>query len=276
MLYYAPFIRDEVIALRSSGDTMWVAERGLPQTTDEPRFEVQGKRVVVDYHPVNLGIALGPDGRLYVLSTAGFSTTEGRLDVLDPASGRLLRSAPLPTALPTIAVDDQGRVYLLDAFRLLTGVPPSRREPIPAFDLPLVRGGRLDATALRGRVVLVNFWASWCAPCRTEMPALDSLRREIADTTFRFLGMNEDQDIGAARAFLDEYGFDFPVALGRGRLRERFHYPGLPYTVLVDRDGRIVNRWIGFAGPEQLQSIRALLRAELNRAVGPEHDDHSS
>jgi thiol-disulfide isomerase/thioredoxin len=276
ILYYTPFIRDEVVALRPSGDTVWVAKRGLPQTTDDPKFEIREKRVVVDYHPVNLGIALGPDGKLYVLSTAGFTTPEGRLDVLDPATGRLLHSAALPTALPTIAVDDEGRVYLLDAFRLLTGVPPSRREPIPAFDLPLLQGGRLDATALRGRVVLLNFWASWCAPCRTEMPALDSLRREIADPTFLFLTMNEDENVGAARAFIDEHGFDFPVALGRGGLRQRFHYPGLPYTVLVDREGRIVNRWIGFAGPVQLQSIKALLRAELSRGMRPGHGDHST
>ncbi len=276
IVYYTPFIRDEVVALRPSGDTVWVAKRGLPQTTDDPKFEIREKRVVVDYHPVNLGIALGPDERLYVLSTAGFTTTEGRLDVLDPTTGRLLRSAALPTALPTIAVDGEGRVYLLDAFRLLTGVPPSRRESLPAFDLALLQGGRVDPAALRGRVVLLNFWASWCAPCRTEMPALDSLRRELTDPAFVFLAMNEDEDIGAARAFLDEHGFDFPVALGRGGLRQRFHYPGLPYTVLVDREGRIVNRWIGFAGPEQLQSIRALLRAELSRGLRPGHGDHST
>jgi thiol-disulfide isomerase/thioredoxin len=276
LLYYTPFIRDEVVALRPSGDTAWVAKRGLPQTTDDPRFEVRDHQVVVDYHPVNLGAALGPDGRLYVLSTPGFTTSEGRLDVFEPATGRLLRSAPLPTALPTIAVDREGRVYLLDAFRLLTGVPPSQREALPAFDLPLLGGGRLDPGSLRGRVVLLNFWASWCAPCRTEMPALDSLRREINDSSFLFVAMNEDEDVGAARAFLDEHGFDFPVALGRGGLRQRFHYPGLPYTVLVDREGRMVNRWIGFAGPEQMQSIRALLRAELNRGVPPGHGGHAS
>ncbi|MEO8089926.1 MAG: redoxin family protein [Gemmatimonadales bacterium] len=274
MLYYTPFIRDEVIALTPAGDTAWVARRDLPQTTRDPRFEVQGKRVVVDYHPVNLGIALGPDRRLYVLSTAGFTTTEGRLDVFDPVGGRLLRSTLLPTALPTIAVDEEGRVYLLDPFRLLTGVSPAEREPIPAFDLPLLRGGRLSSTALRGRVVLLNFWASWCTPCRTEMPALDSLRREITDTGFLFLGMNEENDITAARAFLEEFGFGFPVALGRGGLRERFHYPGLPYTVLVDRAGRIVNRWIGFAGPEQLQAIAALTRAELDRSARHAHPSH--
>jgi hypothetical protein len=56
---------------------------------------VRDRRVVIDYHPVNLGIAMGTDGRLYVLSTPGFTTTESRLDVLDPSTGRLLRTALL-------------------------------------------------------------------------------------------------------------------------------------------------------------------------------------
>ncbi len=165
-------------------------------------------------------------------------------------------------------------MYLLDSFGLLTGVPPADREPIPGFDLPMLRGGQLSSAALRGHIVLLNFWASWCAPCRLEMPALDSLRREITDTTFVFLGVNEEEDTTAARAFLDEFGFDFPVLLGRGHLRERFHYPGLPYTLLVDRDGKVVERWIGFAGPEQLQAIRALIRAELDRGTGARHGHH--
>ena len=264
-VFYAPFIRDEVIALTPTGDTLWVARRRLPQNTPSPAFEVRDKQVAIDSHPVNLGIARGPNGLVYVLSTPGFTMTESRLDVLDQGTGALLRTARLATTQPTIAVDDSGRVYRLDPFRLLSGVPQREREAAPEFDLPTIRGGRLSSATLRGRAVLLNFWASWCTPCRTEMPALDSLRREIGDTTFLFIGVNEEQDIEAARSFMDELGFDFPVVLGRGTMRQRFHYPGLPYSVLLDRDGRIAARWIGFAGEEQVQTMRALIRAELNR-----------
>jgi thiol-disulfide isomerase/thioredoxin len=266
-VYYAPFIRDEVAALTPTGDTLWLTRRNLPQTTTEPRFEVRNNQVVIDYHPVNLGIALGGDGHLYVLSTPGFTMTESRLDVLDPATGRLLRTANLSTAQPTIAVGRDGRTYLLDGAQLLSGVPERERESAPDFDLPTLGGGRLSSAGLRGRVVLLNFWASWCTPCRTEMPALDSLRREIADSAFAFVGVNEEEDIEAARAFVNEFGFGFPVVLGRGSQRRRFHYPGLPYTVLLDRTGRIAGRWIGFAGPEQLQAMRALVRSELGRGA---------
>ncbi|MBA3893690.1 MAG: TlpA family protein disulfide reductase [Gemmatimonadales bacterium] len=253
------------MALTPAGDTLWLTRRDLPQTTIERRFEIREGQVVIDYHPVNLGLALGLDGRLYALSTLGFTLTESRLDVLEPATGRLLRTARLSTAQPTIAVGRDGRTYLLDASELLSGVPEQEREAAPDFDLPTLRGGRLSSATLRGRVVLLNFWASWCTPCRTEMPALDSLRREIADTEFVLVGANEDRDVGAARAFMNRLGFDFPFVLGRGSLRRRFHYPGLPYTVLLDRAGRIAGRWIGFAGPQQLRTVRALVRSEVDR-----------
>ena len=282
VIYFAPFIRDEVMALTMDGDTIWVAERGLPQAVDEPRFEVVDMQPLVDYAPVNSGIALGPDGRLYVLSTPGFSTDEGRIDVFEPATGDLLRSATISTPLPTLAADADGRVYLLDEFELLTGVPPRERVAFADFDLERLEGGRVTSVDFLGKVVLANFWASWCAPCRTEMPALDSLQRSFTHPDFAFLTFNEDVSTGRAKRFLDEFGFDFPVALGRGDLRAKYHYVGLPFTVLLDRDGRVVQRWIGYAGEEQMQAIGSLITAELDRegTMVMDHEgpamDHSS
>jgi thiol-disulfide isomerase/thioredoxin len=264
-VYFAPFIRDEVVAFSFAGDTLWVAHRGLAQSTETPRFEVGPDGPAIDYAPVNLGAALGPDGRLYVLSVPGFTTSQGRLDAFDPTTGHLLRTATLATPLPTLAVGAGGRVYALDAFALLTGVAPAEREVFASFDLELLGGGRMSERDLRGKVVLINFWASWCAPCREEMPALDSLAREIAGPEFAFITMNEDVKPSDAAAFARELGFEFPVLLGRATLRARYHYIGLPFTVVVDREGRVVQRWTGFAGPEQLAGLRAVIRAELAR-----------
>jgi thiol-disulfide isomerase/thioredoxin len=264
-VYFAPFIRDEIIAFSATGDTLWVTRRELPQSTAQPRFLLAGGTAQIDYHPVNLGVVVGPDDRLYVLSTPGFTTTEARLDVLDRFSGRLVRSAHLPEALPTLAADHEGRVYRLDPFRLLTGADPAEREAFAPFELERLGGGRMSQADLRGKVTLINFWASWCTPCRTEMPALDSLRQSLTDPEFQFLTFNEDVHRSDAEAFIREFGFDFPVLLGGGRLRQRYHYIGLPFTVLVDRESRVVQRWVGFAGPEQIQAIRALARAELDR-----------
>jgi thiol-disulfide isomerase/thioredoxin len=264
-VYFAPFLRDQIIAYSAEGDTLWVTRRALPQETPQPRLSLVGRTAQLDYHPVNLGIVVGPDDRLYVLSTSGFTTTEARLDVLDRFSGHPLRSVHLDDAVPTLAADPSGRVYALDPFRLLTGTDPARRLPFAPFDLEERSGGRLTLDSLEGSVVLINFWASWCGPCRSEMPALDSLRREVAHPDFRFITMNEDANREAAEAFLQEFGFDFPVLWGGGRLRATYHYTGLPFTVLLDRQGRVVQRWLGFAGPRQIQAERASIRAELER-----------
>ncbi len=270
-LYYVPFIRDEVVALDTLGDTLWVASRELPQSTREPRFEVKEGRVVIDYHPVNLGAALGPDGRLYVLSTSGFTTARSRLDAFDPASGRLLRSTELQTTLATIAVDAGGRVYLLDATRLLTGIAPAERERFPAFALATNTGDSIHRASLLGRVTLINLWASWCKPCRDEMPALDRLRRSVGDSAFAFLSINGDASPTSAEIFLRDVKIQMPFAIGSPTVTRDYHAPGLPYTVLVDREGRVVQRWLGYSGPEQIAAIRSAIQLELQRGATHSH-----
>ena len=272
MVFFAPFIRDEIVAMSWTGDTLWTATRGLPQSTREPKFELQNGKAVVAYHPVNLGLTLGPDGRLYLLSTAGQTTLRSRLDVFDAQSGRMLRSTELESATPTLAADARGRVYVLDPINLMTGVAPRQRELVPVIDLPALDGGRVTFPSRRGRVALVNLWASWCGPCREELPALDSLRRTLQGPAFEFVSLNDDVDVEAAKRFVRERGLDFVVALGRNTVKDLFHAPGLPVTVLVDREGREVRRWIGYDGPAQIDQIRALARAEIDRV--PAEDAH--
>ena len=191
-MYYAPFIRDQIVALSTNGDTLWVANRGLPQERPEPRFEVVDGAPMVDYAPVNLAIAIGPDDDVYVMSVPGFTTEQSRLDVFDASTGHLLRSTTLDNPLPTLAADADGRVYLIDEFALLTGVPPEERQPFADFALETLSGTEMTSAHLTGRVTLINFWASWCAPCRIEMPALDSLRQSITSPEFQFITMNEE------------------------------------------------------------------------------------
>ena len=265
-IWFAPFIRDEVIAMTSAGDTLWRVVRGLAQTTTEPRFELVEGSAVVDYHPVNLGLVFGADGRLLVLSTPNGSHDSGRLDELDPATGKVLATAALASALPSLAQDRTGRVYLVDAARIV--IPGGGvRTPLPDFDLPLAAGGRVRGAELRGAPTVLNFWASWCGPCRRELPTLESLRRELALNGARVIGMNDDRDSVAARRFLVSVAPEFPTALGLGRLKQEFGYLGLPWTLLVDADGLVVARWLGELTERNLSEIRRAVALEVRRGV---------
>jgi thiol-disulfide isomerase/thioredoxin len=272
---FAPFIRDEVIRYDSGGAVRWRALRGLRHGTDDPRMLVDSGRVLLDYAPVNLGLSQDGAGRIYVLSTPRATTAESRLDVLDRETGRVMATRHFRTALPTIAVDARGTITTPDPDSLLAPAGEPVREAFPAFDLADPSGGRTRLLEHRGRVSLVNFWASWCAPCREELPALDSLRRTFDSTRVSFLALSDDVSEAAARRFLAEVTLGMQVGLGGGRLKGRYHYVGLPYTVLLDTSGRVVRRWSGYTGPRQIETISALIKDELARdARRPEPPAH--
>ncbi len=267
-VFFAPLSRPGVIALGPRGDTLWVSVPHSPLPASEPRFAVSGGSAHIDYQPINLGLTVGPDGKLYLLRAADTTLTRAWLDVLDPASGRTLTVTPLESPRATLAVNALGRIYRLDDLSLLGAIPASAREPLAPFDLPALGGGRVTLGSLTGKVVLVNFWASWCLPCRTEMPALDTLQRELSGEGFAFFALNEDEHRRDAERFLKAFHFSFPVLLGEGRLKQVYHYPGLPYTLLIDAQGRIVRRWIGELSRRNLETIRLLVGAE-RRTLAP-------
>jgi thiol-disulfide isomerase/thioredoxin len=275
-VWYAPFIRDEVLAMNSVGDTLWRVDRGLPVPKTEPRFEVDSTgAALVDYHPVNLGLRFGPQGTLYVLSTPEGHPSSGRLDELNSSTGDVIGTAALGTAFPTLAVDDGGRVYQFDPTVLVVPGGSGKRTPLRPFSIPRREGGTLSDTDLRGAPTLLNFWATWCGPCRDELPALDSLRKAVEPLGARVVGMNDDRDSSAARRFIDEIAPGFPIAYGLGDLQQDFAYIGLPWTVLVDTDGKMVGRWIGELEPQQLKEIRRAIEFELRRVNPADSNGHS-
>jgi peroxiredoxin len=130
---------------------------------------------------------------------------------------------------------------------LLFGAPlaprpnvPQVGQPAPDFDLETLEGGRARLATYRGHPVLVNFWASWCKPCRDEMPKIALAYRTLHNAGFEVLAINlTDQERKKdIRRFTDEFQLPFPVALDtRGKVRRRYGLISLPTTVFVDSGG---------------------------------------
>lgn len=163
-----------------------------------------------------------------------------------------------------------GGAVAFAAVVLLTRTPAaSRDDALAPFAVASPSGDSLRSADLAGRVLLINVWASWCAPCREELPELDSLAAGYDSSRVTFVALSDDVDGAAAREFLTVFGgtAHLRVGLGLGRLKARYRYPGLPFTMLVDPAGRIVRTWYGFGGPPQLAAIDSMVRQLAPRAA---------
>ncbi len=118
-------------------------------------------------------------------------------------------------------------------------------EPAPDFTLKTLNGPNLRLEEYRGQVLLINFWASWCGPCRQEMPILDRLHQRYEDTGFAVWGVNVEGETAPAQKIVDKTNVTFPVLIDEGQaVSEMYDLEAMPSTVVVDRDGvvRYVHR----------------------------------
>lgn len=112
--------------------------------------------------------------------------------------------------------------------------------PAPNFTLKSLSGKNLKLSEMTGNVVLINFWASWCGPCRQEMPLLNALHNKYEPLGFTVLGVNVEEQVDSARGFISDYPVDFPVLLdNKNRVSKLYNVIAMPTTVVVDRDGNM-------------------------------------
>jgi thiol-disulfide isomerase/thioredoxin len=122
-------------------------------------------------------------------------------------------------------------------------------EKAPDFDLPAIAGGaQLRLSDFRGKVVLVDFWATWCAPCISALPELEALSRKMAGQPFAILSVNTDADDLRLRAFLARHDEPWPQARDRAAKTAKavYHVRGYPTYLVIDREGKVVRKVEGW------------------------------
>ena len=152
--------------------------------------------------------------------------------------------------------------------------PVVRGALAPDFSLPRLAGSLapsgaevdaaepIELAAFSGRVVLVNFWATWCEPCEQEMPAMERLYQKLHGERFELVAVSIDDEDAKVAEFVKRYSLTFPIAMDRDKsVSAAYQTTGVPESLLVDREGRIVERYVGpreWDAPEYMKRIEAL------------------
>jgi peroxiredoxin len=150
-------------------------------------------------------------------------------------------------------------------FRAMEVAHAAPASAAPEFSLATPDGKTISLAQLRGQVVFLNFWATWCAPCRLEMPSMEQLHREFKNQGLAVLAVDIRESPKQVARFMKEFRLSFPPLLDTdGEVAARYRVQGMPTTVLIDHGGRIVGVVVG---PRQWSSpeAKALIRSFLNR-----------
>jgi peroxiredoxin len=131
-----------------------------------------------------------------------------------------------------------GFFMLLNAGNVIAGV--TKGKTAPDFALQSMSGENVRLSEMRGKVVMVNFWATWCAPCRKEMPLLDELYKKHSSSGFVLLGVNIDNSQDKAKKMAKKLGVTFPVLFDtKKNVSESYGVSAMPFTVILDKGGRV-------------------------------------
>jgi len=146
----------------------------------------------------------------------------------------------------------------------LLGVITASAEPAKAPDLVLnTAQGKMSLSKLQGQVVYVDFWASWCAPCRKSFPWMNQMQQRYGNKGFKIIAVNVDSEQELAKKFLAEHQASFTVAFDpQGEAASAFNVKGMPNSYLIDRNGRIHSSHIGFR-----EKDAAAMEAEIKALI---------
>lgn len=164
-----------------------------------------------------------------------------------------------------------GMMFSAQKQQVITSPPESSvaLERLMALKLPDLEGRETSIAAWQGKILVINFWASWCGPCKEEMPAFSRVQESRGGQNVQFVGIAVDS-ADNVRAFVKEYPVSYPILLGGHTLLERSKelgnkYMGLPYTLVLDSKGRIQARKLGGIKEEELLRLLDDLEGKNNK-----------
>ncbi len=129
-------------------------------------------------------------------------------------------------------------------------------QAAPDFSLPTLSGGQVSLGDYSGQVVMIKMWATWCPPCRAEMPEIDEFYRAHKDKGFVVLAINSQEEAPTVERFIQEQGFSFPVLLDtRGQVLNRYSVRGLPTSIIINEEGAIHYVHTGAITKKQMEII---------------------
>jgi peroxiredoxin len=138
-----------------------------------------------------------------------------------------------------------------------------KAKKAPDFELADYAGKKVRLADYKGKVVFVNFWATWCGPCKYEIPMFVDLQQRYGAQGLNFLGISVDDPVEELKPFVDQYKMNYPVLVGLGREEVQEAYGpmiGIPVTVVIGRDGNVCTRYFGLRSKDRFEAdIKALL-----------------
>ena len=166
-----------------------------------------------------------------------------------------------------------GTVFAADPLPPFSLDKPKALKPAPDFTLPGNDGKKTRLQSLRGKVVVINFWATWCGPCVAELPSLKQMSDQLRGPRFTLLTVDVQEEPGRVQAFLQRYGMSLSVLYDEeGDVQQLYGVRGLPTTIVVDAAGNLVGRALGarqWNSPDALTYFRGLIG---NKPAGSAED----
>ena len=219
--------------------------------------------------------ALRPDGEWRPDTSRGLASFHERLEKKSHrkrtwgwvAAGVVAAGVPLMALPATRAFAQRCVSACVGQFSLVTStassgfVKPQNRKMASDFVLNDASGKTVRLSDLRGKVVLLNFWATWCAPCRVEIPWFIEFQNASKNAGFTTLGVSLDEDgWDAARPYIEQHKINYPVVIGNDDLAQMYGAGSLPTTFIIDKAGRIAATHVGLCGKGEYEAdIRAVL-----------------